>query len=83
MKNEKALVFGETKGLNKSFEQLHSKPYQYRNQDVCSFCAGELTDGAVRFKGISACADCLELWKAFDENLRQYSAERKVRYALI
>lgn len=71
MKNKAALVFGETKGLNKKSE----------NQDVCcSFCARELTDGAVRFKGIAACANCLERWKVFDENLRQFIAERTVKY---
>lgn len=80
MENEKALVSGETKGLDKSFERFHFKPYQIRKQDVCSFCARELTDGAVRFKGISACANCLERWKVFDENLRQYLTERMVKY---
>lgn len=80
MTNKKALVFGETKGLDKSFEQLHSKPYQFINQDVCSFCEGCLTDGAVRFKGIAACAHCLERWTIFDENLRTFAAERKVKY---
>ena len=72
MQNKKALVFGETKGLDKPFEQLHFKPYQFINQDVCSFCEGCLTDGAVRYKGIAACAKCLERRKVFDENLRRY-----------
>lgn len=72
MENKKALVSPKTKGLEKSFEQLHFKPNQFRNQDVCSFCEGCLTDGAVRYKGIAACAHCLERWKVFDENLRQY-----------
>lgn len=80
MTNEKALVFGETIGLGKKSEQLHFKPYRFRNQCLCSFCARELTDGAVRFKGIAACASCLERWKAFDENLRQYLKERTVKY---
>ena len=80
MKNKKPFVFGETKGLDKSFEHGYFKPYQFTNQAVCSFCADVLTDGAVRFKGIAACADCLKLWKVFDENLRSYLAERKVNY---
>lgn len=76
IEKEKALVFGETKGFIKSFDQPKTKPFPFKNQDVCSFCGGELMDDSIRFKGISACANCLQMFSILDTNLRDYQTKR-------
>lgn len=80
IKNKKALVSPKTKGLIKSFEQSEIKRFPIKNQDVCSFCCGEMIDDSIVFKGISACVICLQKFSILDANLREYQAKRRVKY---
>jgi hypothetical protein len=82
MTNKKALVFSETKGLVKSCLQRNSKPFSYENQDLCSFCLGEMIDDSIRFKGIAACSECLRKLAIFDANLRNYFAVYRRRFGV-
>ncbi len=81
IKNKKALVSPKTKGLIKSFEQSEIKRFPIKNQDVCSFCCGEMIDDSIVFKGISACVICLaESFRYLMQDLREYQAKRRVKY---
>jgi hypothetical protein len=82
MTNKKAPVFGETKGLIKSYLQKDSKSFPNENQDVCSFCLGEMIDDSIRFKGIAACSECLRKLAIFDANLRNYFAVYRRRFGV-
>ena len=82
MKNKKALVFGETIGSNKNFDQNDYKPSRFLRQYLyfCSFCWRELSNNSVRFNGIGACPVCLKLSHLFVDSLRQYRREYSKRF---
>lgn len=59
MKIKKALVFGETKGLDKNFLQSHSKPIQVSRQEKqFTLEFNEPQPKQPRILGIIACFDC-------------------------
>lgn len=80
MKNEKARVFGETIGLDKKLEQLHSKPSRFPRQYFCSFCWRELPNNSIRFNGIGACPKCFELSHLLVDGLRTQEREYSKRF---
>jgi len=80
MKNKKALVFGETIGLNKNFDQSNFKPFRIQRQYVCSFCWRTLPKNSVRFNGIGACPKCFKLSHLFVNSLRRHRREYSKRF---
>lgn len=80
MKNKKALVFGETEGLDESLEQLHFKPIQFKRQYLCSFCWRTLPNNSLRFNGIGACPVCFKLSHLFVDSLRLNEREYEERF---
>ncbi|MBA4121339.1 MAG: hypothetical protein H0X72_02600 [Acidobacteria bacterium] len=80
MKNKKALVFGETKGLDKNFDQSNFKPSRFPRQYLCSFCWRELSNNSVRFNGIGACPVCFKLSHLFVDSLRRHRREYSKRF---
>ncbi len=80
MKNKKALVFGETIGLDESFEQLYFKPSHIPRQYLCSFCWRELPNNSIRFNGIGACPKCFKLSHLFVDSLRQHKRKYSKRF---
>ena len=80
MKNKKALVFGETMGLDKNFDQSNFKPSLFPRQYLCSFCWRNLPNNSVRFNGIGACPKCFRLSHRFVDSLRRNEREYSKRF---
>ena len=80
MQNKEALVFGETKGLHKNFDQSNLKPSLFPRQYLCSFCWRELPNNSVRFNGIGACPSCFRLSHLLVDSLRRYRHEYSKRF---
>lgn len=80
MENEKALVFAETKGLDKNFDQSDSKPSLFPRQYLCSFCWRNLPNNSVRFNGIGACPSCFKLSQKLANGLREHRREYAKRF---
>ena len=76
----KALVFGETIGLDKNFDQSNFKPSRFPRQYLCSFCWRELSNNSVRFNGIGACPVCFKLSHLFVDSLRRHRREYSKRF---
>ena len=80
MKIKKARVFGETKGLGKTFEQSNFKSFNFIRQYLCSFCWRELPNNSIRFNGTGACPQCFKLAHKFVDSLRRHQREYSKRF---
>jgi len=80
MKNKKPVVFAETIGLDKNFNQSDSKSYRVSRQYFCSFCRRNLPDNSILFKGIGACPKCFKLSHKFVHSLRRNEREYARRF---
>ncbi len=76
----KALVFGETIGLDKNFDHSNFKPSRFPRQYPCSFCWRELPNNSVRFNGIGACPNCFKLSHLFVDSLHRHRREYSKRF---
>lgn len=81
-KNEKASILGGMQGLIKSLMQSNIKLFYPKNQDLCSFCRGEMSDDSIRFKGIGACPKCFRLSHIFVDSLRRCRREYSKRFGV-
>ncbi len=51
-----------------------STPNRIKFQYFCSFCAGELFNNSILFRGVGACPACNELAHYWVKSLREYDA---------
>ena len=86
MKNEKGIFCrdalnnlerGLTMKINSKGESIsmnNNTPTRNKFQYHCSFCACELLDDGLRYKGVGACPSCDDLAHLWVKSLRQYAA---------